>query len=793
LQASEVSVTLVSSSSVQDQNGSNMVVNSNTLNNNNNSSNNSVSVAPASSTSSNSSMSSPTNITPGVAHACLICRPNSHPFNDRTLTLDQSVKVGRSVARAGATQTNAIFDCKVLSRNHALLWYEAGKFYLQDTKSSNGTFVNNQRLSKGSEESAPREVCSGDILQFGVDVMENSRKVTHGCIIATLKLYLPDGKEAKASPTIVNSTSNPALLSLSLPTQDLYQLNQYIQEALAREQLLETKLAVLQRLVGQTESASNESWKSLIDEDRLLTRVEILESQLSTYGKSMNEDKLREETKRLMEEKEEYQEQAKDTLKRIVNEKLDAVKKLQDVEKTLSTTEDEFATLRELYDKNNDENRTLAAEINRISSDLEIAMEANARIPKTEPANEALEMAELAPEDDKPEMLESAVDISASGLLPIAATSCHQPATLESESETIDNMLSQTTINLEDNAEISEMSSDLNDSLNTSTTTLDMSSLSETEMDEIDESAVATAAGSATTIATGSVVATATGSAIVAAAAEQENDEQRVKLMTDRLVDMEAKLQESRTNFETVKESNSAINMELTVAQEQLCESLKLLDEKCRLLEEIEVQKIEKFAAENKMEQKQNTAAAETSENNEIYIDDKIAKLNDEKEQICSENERLRTDLNSHLQIIEDLEHQVKSMTDSQLMAASSTSTLVGSTIQIASAGNGNGSTGSNTNSVNSQLEKAESKISELLKVKEKFAEVSAENSTLAINLSEMQQEMNLVTRTATACALIPLAVVLLAMFAYYFPFFGFFGGNGSSSSGTGSGGSSNQ
>jgi len=770
-------VTLVSASSVQDQNGSNMVVNSNTLNNNNNSSNNSVSVAPASSTSSNSSMSSPTNITPGVAHACLICRPNSHPFNDRTLTLDQPVKVGRSVARARATQTNAIFDCKVLSRNHALLWYEAGKFYLQDTKSSNGTFVNNQRLSKGSEESAPREVCSGDILQFGVDVMENSRKVTHGCIIATLKLYLPDGKEAKASPTIVNSTSNPALLSLSLPTQDLYQLNQYIQEALAREQLLETKLAVLQRLVGQTESASNESWKSLIDEDRLLTRVEILESQLSTYGKSMNEDKLREETKRLMEEKEEYQEQAKDTLKRIVNEKLDAVKKLQDVEKTLSTTEDEFATLRELYDKNNDENRTLAAEINRLSSDLEIAMEANARIPKTEPANEGAEMAELAPEDDKPEMLESAVDISASGLLPISATSGHQPATLESESETIDKMLSQqTTINLEDNAEISEMSSDLNDSLNTSTTTLDMSSLSETEMDEIDESAVATAAGSAIVAAT---------------TAEQENDEQRVKLMTDRLVDMEAKLQESRTNYETVKESNSAINMELTVAQEQLCESLKLLDEKCRLLEEIEVQKIKSFAAENKMEQKQTppTAAAETSENNEI--DDKIAKLNDEKEQICSENERLRTDLNSHLQTIEDLEQQVKSMTDSQLMAASSTSTLVGSTIQTTSAGND--STGSNTNSVNSQLEKAESKISELLKVKEKFAEVSAENSTLAMNLSEMQQEMNLMTRTATACALIPLAVVLLAMFAYYFPFFGFFGGNGSGSSGTGSGGSSTQ
>jgi pSer/pThr/pTyr-binding forkhead associated (FHA) protein len=59
----------------------------------------------------------------------------------------------------------------VLSRNHALIWYENGKFFLQDTKSSNGTFVNNQRLSKGSEESMPREVCSGDILQVHKSVI----------------------------------------------------------------------------------------------------------------------------------------------------------------------------------------------------------------------------------------------------------------------------------------------------------------------------------------------------------------------------------------------------------------------------------------------------------------------------------------------------------------------------------------------------------------------------------------------------------------------------------------------
>ena len=53
------------------------------------------------------------------------------------------------------------------------------QFYLQDTKSSNGTFINSQRLSRGSEESPPCEVLSGDTIQFGVDVTENTRKGTH--------------------------------------------------------------------------------------------------------------------------------------------------------------------------------------------------------------------------------------------------------------------------------------------------------------------------------------------------------------------------------------------------------------------------------------------------------------------------------------------------------------------------------------------------------------------------------------------------------------------------------------
>lgn len=715
----------------------------------------------SSSSSSNSSVIS----TPGVAHACLICRPNSHPFNDRTLTLDQAVKVGRSVARARATQTNAIFDCKVLSRNHALLWYEAGKFYLQDTKSSNGTFVNNQRLSKGSEESPPREVCSGDILQFGVDVMENSRKVTHGCIIATLKLYLPDGKEAKASPTIVNSTNNTAMLSMNLQTQDLYQLNQYIQEALAREQLLETKLAVLQRLVGQTETASSDAWKSLIDEDRLLTRVEILEGQLSAYGKSMTEDKMREEVKRLMEDKEEYQIQAKDALKTALNDKMDMVKKCQEVEKALSTTEDENATLKEMYDKNIDETKKLAAKINWLNNELEAA---KAKIPQETEENIAANDESEKPSDQEVNVEDEEVKIDNevteeqledSMINQTVSSSVDDetneiPAQVEvihQETIKLDDYEINTSATSEDENEDSVTNLLLNDSLNTSTTTLDLSSTSEVLEDDV----------------------------IVKEDAENE----RVESLTEKLNNLENQLQDSakkitetESSYESLKEVHGATHSELAVAQEQLCEALKLLDEKCRLLEEIEVEKISTAASPAATqttvdsEDKPSTGIEPVTPDNDnkdlvLEKDAEIAKLTEEKEQICSENERLRADLASSMQLIEDFEQKQ--------MALSSTSTLVGSTIH---------NTSLNEQKLEKSLLEAESKINELLKVKEKYAEVSAEKSDLVLNLSEMKEEMNLMslqTKTATACALIPLGIIILAILASYVPFMpNFFGGS---------------
>ena len=49
--------------------------------------------------------------------------------------------------------------------------------------------------------------------------------------------------------------------------------------------MLEQKLATLQRLLANTQEASENSWQALIDEDRLLSRLEVLENQLRAFSK----------------------------------------------------------------------------------------------------------------------------------------------------------------------------------------------------------------------------------------------------------------------------------------------------------------------------------------------------------------------------------------------------------------------------------------------------------------------------------------------------------------------------
>jgi len=665
----------------------------------------------------------------GAPRASLLCRPNSHPFQDRMLSLDSPVKVGRSVARARPIQTNAIFDCKVLSRNHALLWYENGKFYLQDTKSSNGTFVNNQRLSKGSEESPPREVCSGDILQFGVDVMENSRKVTHGCIIATLKLYLPDGKEAKASPSIVNSSPGAAI-----PAQDLYQLNQYIQEALAREQFLESKLLSLQRLIGDTEMASSQGWRALMDEDRLLTRVEILESQLTTYGKAMTEDKLREETKRLMCDKESYQTAAKENLKRLVDEKLEASKRLKEVETSLSNLEEEYSSLHQLYDKVVEENKRLSEKMTGLAEEV---------------ARRREEEAERGQEGMKP-----------------AKTS-----ELYIENETFrENGENDHNSATETNGKYDNCENDFDKTENdlvASTDSLD-GELGDDDEDEEEEEVVKVTSDPA---ASDLAVLLREGNRLRATVEEMT----RARTNTDNeLVNLRINLEEAKNENVTILQELEKTRLKLASVERVAAEKealVKKLEESCRQDGSLKAKDTSNDASMDKLKEPSANSSDESVEQ------DTFDSLRNRLKALEAENVQLkakyasREEMMHQVQLSQPLEEEnVGDRISSNLPISGSSSSLL---LESSSSTSLLDQSTSSTSALEQSLEEAESRIAGLLSVKDRLVTVQEEKSRLEVDVSTLEEELETLvaaSRTLTACTVLPILVLIIAIVIAFLP-----------------------
>ncbi|KAI2800369.1 hypothetical protein BLOT_012872 [Blomia tropicalis] len=283
--------------------------------------------------------------------------------NPPSSSASSSTPIGRAIARVRPSSDNAIFDCKVLSRNHALMWHQDGKFYLRDTCSSNGTFINNVRLSLANEKSNPQEIFSGDCLQFGIEVTE--KKQIHNCVIATVRLFQPDGTEAKPEGNVapvyngmVDHFSNKSLNSslqyinseIITPFQ-LFELAHYLQEAQSKQMMLEEQIDKMKTLITTAVESTKSGWNSVFAEDQLLTRIESLQSKFEvvlfarahdddTFSMEQREsiiETLKNELLDLINEKERFKNQWKFAIAKAFEEKTTAQTNLYSVELQLHT------------------------------------------------------------------------------------------------------------------------------------------------------------------------------------------------------------------------------------------------------------------------------------------------------------------------------------------------------------------------------------------------------------------------------------------------------------------------
>ena len=99
--------------------------------------------------------------------------PNGHPVWAR-LTLQNGQMAGRSylfhqvVTTIGRTNGNdLIISGRTVSRRHARLWFEGGRWFLADLNSANGTLINNMRLQPN--QAVPLN--DSDVINFGDEMV----------------------------------------------------------------------------------------------------------------------------------------------------------------------------------------------------------------------------------------------------------------------------------------------------------------------------------------------------------------------------------------------------------------------------------------------------------------------------------------------------------------------------------------------------------------------------------------------------------------------------------------------
>jgi hypothetical protein len=126
------------------------------------------------------------------AQSYLMLLPLNATFERKQIplpTYPETLRIGRQTnAKTIPTPTNGYFDSKVLSRQHAEVWAHDGKVWIRDIKSSNGTFVNGQRLSQENQDSEPHRLQTEDILELGIDIVgEDNKTIVHHKVAARVE------------------------------------------------------------------------------------------------------------------------------------------------------------------------------------------------------------------------------------------------------------------------------------------------------------------------------------------------------------------------------------------------------------------------------------------------------------------------------------------------------------------------------------------------------------------------------------------------------------------------------
>ena len=174
---------------------------------------------------------------------------------------------------------SCLFDCRVLSRKHASFWLDNDQLFIKDLKSSNGTFVNTQRLSPLDR----KLVDNGDIIEFGQDVSDPGSSEYHQSIVAEIGTFIFG---------ILFSECNESDFDFSLElirgaqekieeiSPELEEIKDHFVKLEKSQDSVEDKMNRLKSTLKQVKLEVKESWVSMVTEDLVLSKIEFLEDKV---------------------------------------------------------------------------------------------------------------------------------------------------------------------------------------------------------------------------------------------------------------------------------------------------------------------------------------------------------------------------------------------------------------------------------------------------------------------------------------------------------------------------------
>ncbi|XP_047377084.1 TRAF3-interacting JNK-activating modulator isoform X2 [Sciurus carolinensis] len=179
-------------------------------------------------------------------------------------------------------------------------------------------------------------------------------------------------KAEEAQLTIKNDASQQTNYGVAVLDKEIIQLSEYLKEALQRELVLKQKMVILQDLLSTLIQASDNSWKGQLNEDKLKGKLRSLENQLYTCTQKYSPWGMKKVLLEMEDQKNSYEQKAKESLQKMLEEKISAEQQLQSTQRSLVLAEQKCEEWRSQYESLKEDWRALGTQHRELESQLHV-------------------------------------------------------------------------------------------------------------------------------------------------------------------------------------------------------------------------------------------------------------------------------------------------------------------------------------------------------------------------------------------------------------------------------------